>query len=273
MARALALRNKTELVLDTKNGFIRDFTFKRQYALNVFNVKYSTNKLLSFDFPGGYFAKKLSNKIGYHVLIPNYKIVNEFSNFKFEEKWLTQSFDNVIINGYWANERYFSDFEDEIRNDFSFDHIVFSDEIKRLKNKIENCKGTPIAVGVRTYNEINDNSVRSNGFFYTKDEFYKKAMLYIRERVPDAYFYVFTQDSEWVNENLDFEMFNIELIQPGLCDDKDIGEMFLMSICKHYILSNSTFYWWGSWLSPDKKKIVIAPAQWVNSAMDSWVKI
>lgn len=273
MARALALRNNTELVLDTRNGFIRDFTFKREYALAQFPIKHRKNCLLSFNFTGGYLFQKLSRMIGRHVFIPNYKVVNEVSNFKFEDKWLTSKHDNLILNGYWANEKYFVDFENEIRDDFSFTNIALSDEITQHEFEIKNCLGTPIAVGVRTYNEISNNSVRNNGFFYTNDEFYKQAMMFVKQKIPDAVFYVFTQDIDWVNKNLDFSLFNIKLMQPKSCKDKDIGDIYLMSICKHYIISNSTFYWWGTWLNPNKDKMVIVPKPWSNSVVDTWIKL
>ena len=64
MARALSLRNNTELVIDTKNGFKRDFTFKRNYALEDFPIKHKQNEILSFDFIGGDIVKKISKIIG-----------------------------------------------------------------------------------------------------------------------------------------------------------------------------------------------------------------
>lgn len=273
MARALALRNNTELVLDKKNGFKRDLIYKRKYALDNFQVKYSDKNLLSFDFKGGYIAKKLSNKIGRHILAPNYFIECEVSNFKFEHKWIDNKYSNVVLNGYWANEKYFKDFEYQIREDFSFEKFKFSDEVKKQEKLIKNTIGTAIAVGIRTYNEISDNAIRNNGFFYTKDDFYIRAMSLIKEKIPDAVFYVFTQDFNWVKNNLDFKLFNIIIIDEKKSEDRDVGDIYLMTLCKHYIISNSTFYWWGTWLNPSESKVVIVPKDWKNSVIDSWIKL
>lgn len=273
MARALSLRNNTALVLDTKNGFKRDFTYNRKYALGGFPVKHTTNRVLSFDFPGGYIVKKVSKKIGKNLLAPWYSYVNEVSNFNFEEKWIKFKHDNITVDGYWANENYFKDFESQIREDFSFEKFDFSQEVKNQEDLIRNTVGTPIAVGIRTYNEISDKAVRNNGFFYTKEDFYKQAMLLIKDKTPDAVFYVFTQDFEWVKNNLDFNQFNIVVTQSKNSEDKDIGDIYLMTLCKQYIISNSTFYWWGTWLNPDPKKIVVVPKQWTNSVIDCWIKL
>ena len=205
--------------------------------------------------------------------MPSYLIENEVSNFNFEEKWIKNNYDKIILNGFWCNEKYFKDFEKQIREDFSFDNIVFSSEVKKQEEFIKNTRGTPVAVGIRTYNEIKDNAVRDKGFFYTKDDFYMKAMMLIKERIPNAVFYVFTQDFEWVKNNLDFNLFNIVIIDEKDSVDKDIGDIYLMSLCQHYIISNSTFYWWGTWLNPNKDKLVVVPEQWSNSVIDNWIKI
>jgi hypothetical protein len=273
MARALALRNNKELVIDATNGFTRDFTYNRKFALDTFPIKYTNNRLLSFDFTGGYVVKKLSQKVGRHIFAFNYFIEQEVSNFKFEEKWINEKYDKIILNGYWANEKYFKDFEIQIREDFSFENIEFSSEVKKQEELIKNTLGTPIAVGIRTYNEISDSAVRNNGFFYTKDDFYKRAMYKILEKIPDAVFYVFSQDFEWLKNNLDFDLFNIVIIDEKIAEDRDIGDIYLMTLCSHYIISNSTFYWWGTWLNSNKDKMVIVPDQWTNSVLDCWIKL
>ena len=273
MARALSLRNKEDLVIDTKNGFKRDFAFNRTYALEAFPIKYTQNRILSFDFFGGYVCKKISDKIGRHLLMPDYPVDNEVSNFSFEEKWIKNCYDKVLLNGSWCNERYFKEYEEQIREDYSFSEIKFSKEVLKQAERIKCTLGTPVAVGVRTYNEIKDSTVRNGGFFYTKDDFYLKAMMLVKERVPDAVFYVFTQDFEWVLNNLDFDLFNIVIIEEKFSADKDVGDIYLMSLCQHFVISNSTFYWWGTWLSKNMKKMVLVPKEWTNSVLDSWIKI
>lgn len=94
-------------------------------------------------------------------------------------------------------------------------------------------------------------------------EYYRKAVELIREKVTDPHFYVFTDNPEWVKENMSF--FDYELVDgnPGYgwgshCD------MQLMSLCKHNIISNSTYSWWGAFLNKHTDKIVIGPKIWFN---------
>jgi len=117
-----------------------------------------------------------------------------------------------------------------------------------------------IALGVRRYQEV---EVFVN-VKLTDKEYYLRAMKLMAQQVIDPVFICFTQDPDWVKENLcdDFD------VRFAIAKDQDTGaieDLFLIRRCKHFIISNSTFYWWGAWLAENKNKIVIAPNNWVNS--------
>ena len=90
-------------------------------------------------------------------------------------------------------------------------------------------------------------------------EYYEKAMKQMEEWVPDCHFFVFTNDPEWVKEN--YKQGNITIVEGN---DEDAGyiDMYLMTQCKHYIMANSSFSWWGCYLNSSKEKKVIAPSRW-----------
>ena len=92
-------------------------------------------------------------------------------------------------------------------------------------------------------------------------EYYEKAMKQMEEWTPDCHFFVFTNDAEWVKEN--YKQKNVTVVEGN---DEDAGyiDMYLMTCCKHYILANSSFSWWGCYLNPSKEKKVIAPKIWAN---------
>jgi hypothetical protein len=93
-------------------------------------------------------------------------------------------------------------------------------------------------------------------------EYYQAGVRYIRERHPDAEIFVFTNDpvftEKWLQENF---LGDFTLIQ-GTSEETGYLDLMLMSQCKHQIMANSSFSWWGAWLNPNKDKIVVAPEPW-----------
>ena len=81
----------------------------------------------------------------------------------------------------------------------------------------------------------------------------------MKKKVPDAKFYFFSNDSEWVRKNLANGDSVIVDCNHG---KENYLDMYLMSQCSHNIIANSSFSWWGAWLNPRKEKIVIAPCRW-----------
>lgn len=94
-------------------------------------------------------------------------------------------------------------------------------------------------------------------------DYYRKAIAYIKERIENPKFYVFADNPTWVKEN--FKEFDYTLVE----GNPPAGwgshfDMQLMSYCKHNIISNSTYSWWGAFLNKNPEKIVILPHQWFN---------
>lgn len=94
-------------------------------------------------------------------------------------------------------------------------------------------------------------------------EFYKKAVDFIRNQIPNPKFYVFTDNPEWVKENLNFVDYELVEGNPTVGWGSHF-DMQLMSLCKHNIISNSTYSWWSAFLNQNPEKIVIMPDIWFN---------
>jgi hypothetical protein len=94
-------------------------------------------------------------------------------------------------------------------------------------------------------------------------EYYDRSVAYVMEHVEIPVFYLFTDNSDWVKENiLDFEYVLVDWNSTS--GKRNFRDMQLMSCAKHNIIANSTYSWWGAWLNPNPDKIVIAPEPWFN---------
>lgn len=106
------------------------------------------------------------------------------------------------------------------------------------------------------------------------DEYYHKAVKIAKDRMSDAKFYVFSDDIEYAKILFSEEKDDFIFVSGSF---KDYEELMLMKSCKHFIISNSSFSYWGQFLAESEDKIVISPAHWIvgakgNSMADSnWV--
>lgn len=104
----------------------------------------------------------------------------------------------------------------------------------------------------------------SHGGMYTgicTEGYYQKAMERIRKSVPDAVFYVFSNDTDWAKAHFAGKDC---VVAEGGTEDTGYQDMYLMSLCQHHIIANSSFSWWGAWLGRNPEKKVIAPDRWLN---------
>lgn len=117
-----------------------------------------------------------------------------------------------------------------------------------------------ISIHIRREDYLRDFNVPVYGNICT-DTYYRNAIDYIKQRIPQAHFYIFSDDKQFIN-NLKID--NSTIINQGN-RLKDIQEMMLMSKCRHNIVANSSFSWWAAWLNENPDKIVLAPDIWINN--------
>lgn len=179
---------------------------------------------------------------------------------------------NAYLSGYWQCEKYFSDIRDKIAEDFSFPEKL-SEEGEALRKEIINTES--VAVHIRRGDYLEEGNYRVYGNICTL-EYYKKAMDYIRRKCSHPRFFMFSDDVEWVKENL----YEPDMVLAGSSQNRaDHEDMYLMSICKHNIIANSSFSWWGAWLNRNRDKVVISPERWFNNhetadaICGGWIKI
>lgn len=254
--KKLALLRNTELKLDVsdlKKGY-------RSFLLPKFQIDF---KIASY-----------SNIL--KVLFKNYKHVNNFIHYFFnrqhyyyklpifKEALLTYDEnllncpDDVYIIGYWQCEKYFKSIEEILRSEISLKEKLDSQN-EELVKKIENTES--ICVHIRNGDYFFNEIVRKN-IGVCPIEYYYTAINNIIREVNNPHFFIFSDNIEWAKENLKIQHSHTYVSNNS---EKDYLDLYLMSRCKHFITANSSFSWWGAWLSNYPNKIVYAPKPWCKN--------
>lgn len=169
--------------------------------------------------------------------------------------------DPVYLTGFFQSEKYFADVKEEVRRRLTFSERVkaeLSESYREIPTRIETVPSVSVHVRRGDYLHASHNGMYEG--ICTLD-YYRKAMVQIREKEPEAVFFLFSNDMEWTKEHLAGpDCVPVE----GGSEEKGYLDLYLMSRCRHNIIANSSFSWWGAWLNDNPEKQVIAPARWIN---------
>ena len=160
-----------------------------------------------------------------------------------------------VTGGSFIGDEYIPTCSDELRRSIKFAGTD-SDYIKKMEHKI--LQTNSVSIHVRLGDYLNNNSLYGG---ICTPEYYKKAVSLIKKKAPDATFFLFSNDVSAAAE-----MLGIKDIVPVAenTGDKSYLDMYLMSKCKHNIIANSTFSWWGAWLNENEDKTVCCPTTLLN---------
>jgi len=164
--------------------------------------------------------------------------------------------DSYLV-GYWLSVKYFKDRASEVRRDFAF-KTPLSEKNAEIAAQISQVNA--VGLHVRRGDYAKDPKTAATQGLCSLD-YYRAAIYYVSERVEKPHFYVFSDDIDWVKTNLKLD-FPCRFIghNQGV---ESYNDMRLMSLCKHNIIANSTFSWWGAWLNDYTNKIVVTPQAWL----------
>jgi hypothetical protein len=259
-ARRLALYNNSELVIDNISGFKINNAIQRKYQLDKFNIhgrlaNYEET-LQPFSRIKRYFLRNYNNLLNFSER--NY-IQQEFQNFDSRILYLNNK-KTIYFVGYWQSENYFKDIEKKIRNELSYKYQFNKDNL--FLSKFINSKNS-VAVHLRFYekNEFNNNTLNLN--------YYIQSIKYIEAKITNPHFFVFTNKNEINHDYLPIAEHKITYVNINKDEDMEYADLWLMNQCNHFIIANSTFSWWGAWLSSNDNKIIIAPSK-ENVNSNSW---
>jgi len=196
------------------------------------------------------------------IFIP--KTCIDEKHFNFDPQILELS-GAAYLNGYWQSEKYFMDVGDTIRSDFDLTREP-STVSKRIAEKITTSQS--VSIHVRRGDYVTNSTVSSFHGAQNLD-YYFASIKHIDLNIHSPHFFVFSDDPVWCRVNL-------KLTHPVTYVDhngpeKAYEDMWLMSLCKHHVIANSSFSWWGAWLCRNPEKIIIAPQKWfVDESINSF---
>jgi hypothetical protein len=261
-ARRVSYVNNTQLYLDLSWFNESGLGTNRKYELEVFNIvsKVATPSDIA-PFKTGKqnpLTRRLPNFLKKIVFHTNQTHISE-KDFSFDSDMLNVK-DNVYLDGYWQSEKYFIDIEQIVRREFAFKTDP-TEKNRQASNIIISSESVSVHIRRGDYVTL----PQANAFHgLCPAEYYRSASDKIAKQVSKPVFFIFSDDITWVKDNLKLghETIFIDHNDP----DHGYEDLRLMSLCKHHIIANSSFSWWGAWLNPSPHKIVIAPQIWFQKA-------
>lgn len=176
--------------------------------------------------------------------------------------------DAAYLCGCFQSERYFKDIEGTVREAFRFRRVEIPEELKERIAEYESGieSGCAVSIHIRRGDYLDAEDVYGG---ICTDAYYNRAIAYMLERFPDTHFYVFTNDTFWAEKWCEAKQAeNGSLwftVIKGTDEATGYIDLMLMSRCKHHIIANSSFSWWGAWLNASPDKCVVAPVRWLNT--------
>lgn len=177
------------------------------------------------------------------------------------------------LDGYFQSYKYFEPIRDILLNEFTLKN-GYSDLVREAIAQIQQADQS-VAVHIRR-GDYATVRLGYNGLCNT--QYYEKGLEIIAQKFPNIKVFVFSDDIEWAKDNLKFKYETVFVSRPGF---HSAEELYLMSLCRHQIIANSTFSWWSAWLNKNPEKIVVAPSRWLMAAdistsdllPENWIKI
>lgn len=236
--------------------FYTNYRTPRKYCLDKFRI----------NMKRSYWLEKIISPLIDNDTI--FKVRNSHIYEELEVKFIPELLEirgNGYVIGMFQDERYFKSIGFEIKKEiYPKKKIKISTE---LRNILKNENAVSVHIRRGDYKQFNN---------LLSMTYYTNAIDLINKEIDNAYFCVFSDDLEWVKKHINFGN-NVFFVNE---DRKlmDYEELMIMSRCKHNIIANSTFSWWGAWLNNNPDKIVIGPRKWdarcnINIMPNEWIKV
>jgi hypothetical protein len=256
--RALSLRSGLELVLNL--AYLRDRAPRghfspRNYDLDAFAIPVTT---IEKD-PHSILPPGILNRIERRIH-PGKRVRPAGIGF---DPALLDAVDGAVYEGYFQSERYFASHRAALLEDLVPRNVPGSAS-SELRARAETCES--VAIHIRRGDYVTNPTVAAT-FGVCSLDYYRAAVARMSSKVPAPVFFLFSDDMDWVKAHLRL---------PGVCHyvdhngpDSAWQDLWIMSGCRHAIIANSSFSWWGAWLNQNPDKVIIAPEPWFAGNPDT----
>ena len=179
---------------------------------------------------------------------------------------------NVILQGYFQHLEEFKNVEEQVRKEFTFKDDLFSDEIKKLGDHLNETNS--VSIHVRRGDYVKNPNANSWHGVMGKD-YFDEAISIMNSKIDCPTYYVFSEDIDWCKKNIKPK--SVVYLGDNFSGHKDSGHLYLMTRCNYHIMSNSSYSWWGSFLADSK--LTIGPKKWLANGtgsdimLEDWIKI
>lgn len=262
LARHLALRNRTTIYVDLsyyQQTYATDTP--RAFRLHQFNTSYQVLNTSPYLY-----ASKATKLLPNRTLKPYVQFVQE-GQFHFDARVLDVRARLITLEGFWQSERYFADSADVIRQELTL-RSSLNGPAAEYERTIEQAD-VPISVHIRRGDYVNHPEF-SQTFGFVGLDYYRAAIKQLTAQFPNLTLFIFSDDPQWVKENLAPTVPHVYVTNTG--DDADLADLRLMSRCRHHVIANSSYSWWGAWLDSRPDKVVISPKTWFRNKPESNTK-
>lgn len=248
---SLAIRHRTQLKI---NVDFKQADTSRTLGLSHFNI--SLDAATPEEIKYCYKKSGLIRKILSYLPLPYQKFYKE-RHFSYQSAFEKLG-NNVYLKGYWQSELYFSSVNQIIKEKYILDPACYknaSDFIQQLSSH------ESVSIHIRKGDYL---KAPYNAYYAElNNEYYKRAIGFLKEVCPAIKAYVFTDDPIWVEQNLDL---GIPFVLASGHKTISMFEDFqAMRSCKYHVIANSSFSWWTAWLSTHQDKQVVAPKNWFKN--------
>ncbi len=250
-ARRLALTNNAELIIDDVSGFVRDHEYQRQYSLDHFHIP--CRKALPKERlePLSRYRRQLAKLIARRQPFFQRRYIEQEGD-DFDVRLLNlKPQGQVYLDGLWQNEGYFNDVEQTIRDDL---RIIPPTDVLNQSMAEEIRNSNAVALHVRWFDAPGSAAINNISSGY-----YQRAIALMQEKIDSPRYFLFSDDPESARTKLALDKERVTLVLHNKKDENAVADLWLMTMCQHFITANSTFSWWGAWLGGGKEKIVVCP--------------